>query len=72
MAIAFLSDVNEAHILNGKYDEGERERVIKAAKKMQEIPLWVECIPDFSIADIENTIKDIFANMTLNMFVWII
>lgn len=57
MAIAFLSDVNEAHILNGKYDEGERERVIKAAKKMQEIPLWVECIPDFSIADIENTIK---------------
>ena len=57
MAIAFLSDVNEAHILNGKYDEGERERVVKAAKKMQEIPLWVECIPDFSIADIENTIK---------------
>lgn len=38
MAIAFLSDVNEAHILNGKYDEGERERVVKAAKKMQEIP----------------------------------
>lgn len=57
MAMAFLSDVKEDHILDGKYEKGELERVVKAAKKLADIPLWIECMPDFSIADIENTIK---------------
>lgn len=57
MMMAFLSNVNEGHILDGKYEEGERERVIKAALKLKESPLWIEELPDFSLEDVENTIK---------------
>lgn len=57
MLLAFLSGVNEEHILNGRYDDGEEDRVRKAATILADSPLWVECIPDFSIQDIENIIK---------------
>ena len=57
MMLAFLSGVNEEHILDGKYTEGERERVIYAGKVLQSSPLWIEEMPDFSIQDVENKIK---------------
>ena len=57
MMLAFLSGVNEEHILDGKYIEGERERVIYAGKVLQSSPLWIEEMPDFSIQDVENKIK---------------
>lgn len=57
MMLAFLSDVNEEHILNGQYLEGERERVIEAARIIKESPIWVEELPDFSLQDVENKIK---------------
>ena len=57
MMIAFLADVNEEHILNGQYYAGEWERVTRAAKILKESPLYVEQLPDFSLQDIENTIK---------------
>lgn len=57
MMLAFLSAVNEEHILNGKYEDGERERVIKAAQILKEAPLWIEELPDFSLQDVENKIK---------------
>lgn len=57
MCLAFLSDVNEDHILTGKYDFGEKNRVLEAAKILQKAPLFVEEIPDFSLKDIENIIK---------------
>lgn len=57
MMIAFLSDVNEEHILNGEYYAGEWDRVSRAAKLLKESPLYVEQLPDFSLQDIENTIK---------------
>lgn len=57
MALAFLSQVNEEHILNGLYLEGEEERVRHAAEIIKNSPLWIECIPDFSMQDIENIIK---------------
>lgn len=57
MALAFLADVNEDHILTGRYEEGEEERVRYAAKKLSEIPLWIEEMPDFSLQDVENTMK---------------
>ena len=57
MMIAFLSDVNEEHILNGDYYAGEWERVTRAAKILKDSPLYVEQLPDFSLQDIENTIK---------------
>lgn len=57
MAMAFLADVNEDHILTGKYEQGEEERVRYAAKKLSEISLWIEEMPDFSLQDVENLIK---------------
>ena len=57
MMLAFLSEVNEDHILNGEYEEGEEQRVLEAAKLIKESPLYVEELPDFSLKDVENTIK---------------
>ena len=57
MALAFLSNVNEEHILTASYDFGELERVKEAAKILSSSPLYVEEIPDFSLRDIENIIK---------------
>lgn len=57
MMLAFLSDVNEEHILNGQYLEGERDRVMKAADILKNSPIWIEELPDFSLQDVENKIK---------------
>ena len=57
MMLAFISNVNEEHILNGQYDGNEEERVLEAAKILSNAPLYVEELPDFSLKDVENTIK---------------
>ena len=57
MMMAFLSGVNEEHILSGEYFDGEWERVNYAAELLTNSPLYIEELPDFSLKDIENTIK---------------
>lgn len=57
MMIAFLSDVDEEHIISGEYYAGEWERVIYAANLLSKCPLYIEQLPDFSLKDIENAIK---------------
>mgnify|MGYP003292898591 FL=1 len=57
MMLAFLSNVNEEHILNGEYGEGEEKRVLEAADILAKSPLYVEELPDFSLQDVENKIK---------------
>lgn len=57
MIYAFLSDVDEEHIITGQYFAGEWERVVYAAKLLERCPLYVQQLPDFSLQDIENTIK---------------
>ena len=57
MMLAFLSNVNEEHIMNGKYVGDEEERVMTAAKLLSESPIYVELLPDFSLQDVENKIK---------------
>ena len=57
MMLAFLSSVNEEHILNGTYEGNEEERVRKAAQILTESPLYIEELPDFSLKDIEDRIK---------------
>lgn len=57
LILAFLSNVNEEHILNGTYEEGEWERILTAIEILEDSPLYIECIPDFSLQDIENCIK---------------
>lgn len=57
MCLAFLSDVNEEHILTNSYGVGEKERVLYAAQVLSQAPLYIEVVPDFSLKDIENIIK---------------
>ena len=57
MMLAFLSNVNEEHILNGEYEEGEEKRVLEAADILAQAPLYVEELPDFSLKDVEDKIK---------------
>jgi len=57
MMISFLSGVDEEHILTGQYYAGEWERVQKAAQLLKQSPIYFENLPDFSLKDIENTIK---------------
>lgn len=57
MMLAFLSSVNEDHILNGKYVGDELSRVREAAQYLCKADLFVVEMPDFSLRDVENVIK---------------
>lgn len=57
MIVAFISAVDEDHILTGRYEDGEWARVTKATSIIEEMPLEIAELPDFSLQDIENTIK---------------
>lgn len=57
MMLAFLSNVDEHHILYSNYAAGEYERVLYAAEVLSRSPLYVKKLPDFCLKDIENTIK---------------
>lgn len=57
MMMAFLACVNEEHILNGKYTDDEYERVMKATDIIENSPIYIEVLPDFSLQDVENKIK---------------
>lgn len=57
MMLAFLSCVNEEHIINGKYEGDEEERVERAAEILSNCPLYIKELPDFSLQDVENVIK---------------
>lgn len=57
MITAFISGVDEHHIVTGNYQEGEWERITEAVKIIETMPLYVVELPDFSLKDIEDTIK---------------
>lgn len=57
MMLAFLSNVNEEHIIYNEYEGNEKERVIEAAKILKDSPLYIRELPDFSLQDVENEIK---------------
>ena len=57
MMLAFLACVNEDHILNGRYEGDEENRVIEAARILSDSPIYIEVMPDFSLQDIEDKIK---------------
>ena len=58
MMLAFLSGVNEKHILDGEYHNNEEERVNRAIQILEESPIYIEELPDFNIQDLENRISE--------------
>lgn len=59
MMLAYLSGVDEAHILNGRYEMGEEDRVKYAATIMQRYQGYflIEAISDPNLINVEATIK---------------
>lgn len=57
MLLAFIAGVDEDKILEGRCSEEESERLAMAASIIQEAPLYIEEMPDFSMTDIESQIK---------------
>ena len=57
MMWAFLSGVNEEHILTHRYEDGEEERVLHAIELIENSPLYLKELHDFSLKDIENVTK---------------
>ena len=57
MMLAFISDVNEDHIIDNNYYIGELDRVRHAAAILEDSEIQIKRLPDFSLQDIENTIK---------------
>ena len=57
MMLAFISDVAEDHIIDNNYYAGELDRVRHAATVLSDSDIQIKRLPDFSLLDIENTIK---------------
>ena len=57
LMLAFISNVNEDHIINFKFEGDELERVEYARDILKRSPIYVVELPDFSLQDVENIIK---------------
>lgn len=57
MMLAFLANVNEEHIISGKYEGDEEDRIFEAANILKRSPIYIEELPDFSLKDVEDRIK---------------
>lgn len=57
LMLAFLSNVDEDHILNNKYEGDEKERVLYAKEVIKQSSVYIVELPDFSLQDVENIIK---------------
>lgn len=66
MMLAFLSGVNEEHIMNYKFEGDELERVIRAKEILKESPIYIIELPDFSLQDVENVIKTNIREHSIN------
>jgi replicative DNA helicase len=57
MMLAFVSGVDEDHILNNNYVGDEEDRVDEAVRVLERGKIFVIELPDFSLRDVENLIK---------------
>ena len=57
MMWAFISGVDEDHIMNNTYVGNEEERVDEAMRVLERSKIFIIELPDFSLRDVENLIK---------------
>lgn len=55
---AYISGVQEEHILDGKYDVGEEERVDKAIELLESSNVYLAQLPNHSMQEVEMMIKE--------------
>lgn len=68
MALSFLTGINEELILDGNLDKWQAEIVDQGITIMEESPLYFEVIPDFSIQEIESTIRTYYREKDVKYF----
>ena len=57
MLLAYVSGVDETHILDGRYEDDEELRIEKAIGAVSASPLYIEQVPNFNMEDIERVIR---------------
>lgn len=60
--VASISGVPAHHILNGRYDAGESERVDRAIEILHDSNLYIVTMPSFTVGLIESYIRDYVIN----------
>ena len=55
--LAYVSGVEEGHIIDGNYTNGELDRVKQAAAYISSSPLYIEYLPNFDLNDVTDLIK---------------
>ena len=65
-----VSGVDERHIILGQYEEGEYERVIQANKYIKDAPLFLVYCDDFTVSEIENTVKKFVIQKNIDIFIF--
>lgn len=68
--IAAVSKVNESHIIKGTYEEGELERVRQAAQYIKDSPLELIHCDDYTIREVENTVKKYIIQKGIQVFIF--
>ena len=63
--IAWISGVPRNHIIDGKYDDGEEDRVNRAAEILIESELYIVDDPQFTTKSLITTIKDYTINKNI-------
>lgn len=65
MIIAWISGVPRNHIIDGKYDDGEEERVNRSAEILINSGLYIVDDPEFTTKSLVETIKDYAINKSV-------
>ena len=68
--LAHVSGVNSAHIKKNTYEDGELERVRQAAKYIKESPLELIHCDDYTIKEVENTVKQYVMKKGIEIFLF--
>lgn len=68
--ISSISGVGTRTILNGKYQEGEEERVDKAIDILNRSNIYIVCMPNFTVDMIESYVKDYVINHNVQYIVY--
>ena len=68
--VSCVSGVDERHIILGQYEKGELERVREASKYIAASPLYLVYCDDFTISEIENTVKKYVIQKGVEVFIF--
>lgn len=68
LALAYLTGIEEDLILDGRLDDDQKAVVAQGIEIMENSPLYFELIPDFSIQDIETTIRSYYREHDCKFF----